>query len=245
MSDPTPTPTPEPTPAATASRTRGQINKAWLAEITLDETILALAQKADNAPLFADGDIDAAFLTDFGGEIEAAKKLAGSAVQKTTGKKQQTGTEDKLAQALVEHIQGIQKRAKQKYAAASPVLLKDYAVGVNYQVSRGVLEQTGTTIHAKLIGDDKTPADKLPGVKADRIAQFKTALDSYTGSNPDQADAQSDASGDRAKLEAAVAALAVKRRQIQYAADDLWPHTKKANVGIRKEFGLPKDKALK
>jgi hypothetical protein len=245
MTDPTPVPVPDPTPATTVTRTRGQVNKAWLAEFTLDEKVLALAQKPDNAPLFADGDIDAAFCTGFGTDIQNAKNLASTAVQKTTGKKQQTGTEDALAGELVKHIQGIQKRAKQKYAATSPVLLKDYAVGVNYQTSRKVLEQTGTTIHAKLTGDAQTPADVLPGVKPARITDFKTALDAYTGSNPDQADAQGGATGVRAQLEAAVTALAAKRRQIQYAADDIWPHTEKANAGIRKEFGLPKSKALK
>ena len=245
MADSTPAPAPAGVPGTTATRTRGQINKAWLAEITLCESILALARKPDNAPLFADGDIDGPFLTGFDTKIQAAKKLAGSAIQKTTGKKQQADTEDKLAGELVKHIQGIQKRAKQKYAATSRVLLKDYAVGVNWQVSRGVLEQTGTTIHSKLTGDDKTPADVLPGVKADRITKFKTALDAYTDSNPDQADAQSDATGERAKLEVSITALAATRRQIQYAADDLWPHTDKANAGIRMEFGLPKSKALK
>lgn len=245
MSDPTPTPTPEPTPAATTTRTRGQINKAWLAEFTLDEKLLALTQKPENAPLFADGDIDDAFLAGFDTDIQAAKLLASTAVQKTTGKKQQTGTEDLLAGELVKQIQGVQKRAKQKYAGTSPVLLKDYAVGVNYQNSRDVLEQTGTNIYAKLIGDDKTPADVLPGVKAARITNFKAALDAYTQSNPDQSGAQGDATGIRAQLEAAVAALAVKRRQIQYAADDLWPHTDKKNAAIRKEYGLPKNKALK
>ncbi len=243
MSDPTPTPTPVPAPKP--KHARGQINKKYLAEFTLDEKLLALVLKTENAPLFADGDIDAAFCTSFGNDIVAAKKLASLAIQGTTGKKLQFGAEDVLAGALVKHIQGIQKRAKQKYAAANPLVLKDYAVGVDFQASRSVLEQTGNNIHTKLIGDTDTPPDVLPGVKAARITDFKTALDAYTGSNPDEADAQGDASGLRAQVEAAVAALAVKRHQILYAADDIWPHTDPANAASRQEFGLPKDSVLK
>jgi hypothetical protein len=35
--------------------------------------------------------------------------------------------------------------------------------------------------------------------------------------------------------------LAVRRRQLQYAADAEWPYTDKANAGIRREFFLPVD----
>ena len=39
--------------------------------------------------------------------------------------------------------------------------------------------------------------------------------------------------------------MAELRRQIQYAADAAWPATKKVNAGVRTEFKLSPDRALK
>ena len=58
MSDPAPTPnsTPNPTPTP---RSRGDINQAWLDELTNAESISAAAQKTAYAAQLANGDLDA------------------------------------------------------------------------------------------------------------------------------------------------------------------------------------------
>jgi len=40
-------------------------------------------------------------------------------------------------------------------------------------------------------------------------------------------------------------AIADQRRELQSAADGLWAAGKQENVAIRREFGLPADKAFK
>jgi hypothetical protein len=44
---------------------------------------------------------------------------------------------------------------------------------------------------------------------------------------------------------AQVKEVADNRRQLQYAADAAWPSTEKVNAGIRTEFKIPPNRALK
>jgi hypothetical protein len=54
-----------------------------------------------------------------------------------------------------------------------------------------------------------------------------------------------DATTPRATLEAAVKSIIARRREIQFAADAQWPAGDPANAGIRREFRLSPDKAMK
>jgi len=54
-----------------------------------------------------------------------------------------------------------------------------------------------------------------------------------------------DATTARATLEAAVKSIIARRREIQFAADAQWPPSNPANAGIRREFRLSPDKAMK
>ena len=56
---------------------------------------------------------------------------------------------------------------------------------------------------------------------------------------------QSGATTTRAQCEIKVNEVADMRREIQYAADIIWPATRKANAGIRVEFKLPPARALR
>ena len=49
----------------------------------------------------------------------------------------------------------------------------------------------------------------------------------------------------RRQLEAAIADIVSRRREIQFAADAEWPHTDSSNAGIRAEFQLPSDRVVK
>ena len=237
MPDPTPIPTPTPPPAP--KRTRAQINQGWVLSLTEASQIVASAQKPAYLPLFTTGGIDAAKLTALEADIQNAKTLASTAVQATTSKEGATETEVDLMENLIALLQEVQKRAKQKYAATTPTVLKDYAVGENWYASRPILEQTGTLILSKLA------KDTLPGIDAAKTAQIQKALDDYKAVQTDQVGGQSDATTARATLEAAVRDVIARRREIQFAADAQWPHTDKANAGIRAEFKLPPNKAMK
>jgi hypothetical protein len=247
MADPTPTPTPTPTPKTTAKR--GEINQDWLDEFTDAEAIVAATGKDGRSVKLAEGDIDATKISALINAIVAGRKLAGQAVQGTSGKQIITSTEETLQLALVEKIQYVQKRARQKYDANEPGRLKDYGIGQKIIDSRSQLEQAAANILLKLNGNPAAvppvPADSLPGVNAAKIAELQTALDAYKNVQGQQTGAQGDATGWRKQVEATVADIVTRRREIQFAADAEWPHDNPANAGIRAEFQLPSDRVMK
>jgi len=250
MSDPAPTPnsTPNPTPTP---RSRGDINQAWLDELTNAESISAAAQKTAYAAQLANGDLDATKPAALDAAIAAARQLVTLAVQGTTGKVEATDDEKTLMDDLITKIQEVQKRARQKYDATDPGKLADYAIGTKFYSSRAVLEQSATNIIAKLAptappGGGAAPApDILPGISAAKITALKTALQDYQDAQGDQTGAQSGATTARKQLEAAISDIVGKRREIQFAADAEWPHEAPANAGIRAEFQLPPDRVMK
>ena len=239
MPDPTPTPTPPPTPTPKTTPKRGLVNQALLDELTSAEAILAAAKPAARAAMLAVGGIDVGKITALTAAIAAARTQAAQAAQGTTGKQGVTAEESGLLDDLVNKIQEVQKRARQKYDGTEPVKLKDYAVGQQFYNSRSLLEQTATNILSKLA------SDTLPGITPAKIAALQTALTDYQGVQGDQTGAQSDATTARKQLETAVADIITKRREIQFAADAEWPHTDPANAGIRVEFQLPADRVMK
>ena len=100
MPDPTPTPTPAPEP--NHPHKRGDINQSWLDEFTAAEAIIAAATPADRATTLADGGVDTAKITALTAAIVAARKLAGQAVQGTSGKVMITGDEEISKQELIQ-----------------------------------------------------------------------------------------------------------------------------------------------
>jgi hypothetical protein len=251
MADPTPpTPTPDPTPNP---HPRGEINQAWLDELTNAEAISTAAQKPDYAATLALGGIDAAKTAALDGAIASARQLVAKAVQSTHGKTNSTDDEQDLADDLIGKIQEVQKRARQKYDATDPGKLADYAIGggTKFYSSRSLLEQTAANILAKLApqpppGGGPAPApDVLPGISPAKITALQQAASDYQDSKGDQTGEQSDATGARKLLEAAIADIVAKRREIQFAADADWPHDNPANAGIRAEFQLPPDRVMK
>ena len=239
MPDPTPTPTPPPTPTPKTTPKRGLVNQALLDELTSAEASLAAAKPAARAAMLAVGGIDVGKITALTAAIAAARTQAAQAAQGTTGKQGVTAEESGLLDDLVNKIQEVQKRARQKYDGTEPVKLKDYAVGQQFYNSRSLLEQTATNILSKLA------SDTLPGITPAKIAALQTALTDYQGVQGDQTGAQSDATTARKQLETAVADIITKRREIQFAADAEWPHTDPANAGIRGEFQIPTDRVMK
>jgi hypothetical protein len=246
MNEPTP---PVPPPEPKVSHGRGIVNQALLEELTEAEAILKAAAPADRAAKLAEGGIDAGKIAALTAAIPAARTLASQAAQGTRGKQGVTANESVLQDDLINKIQEVQKRARQKYAATDPSQLPGYAIGQPFYSSRSVLEQTGANLLRKLNGDPAAvppvPADVLPGITPAKIAALQTALADYQDVQGDQTGAQSSATTARRQLEAAVSGIMAERREIQFAADAEWPHTDPANAGIRVEFQLPVDRVMK
>jgi hypothetical protein len=232
-------PTPEPEPEPGPKRSRADLNKRWIEKLAESQQIVTSAQKPEYLGAFTEGDIDAACLAALDADIKAAQKLTSTTLQKSTSKKSLTEDETASMNALIERIHEVQKRARQKYAATDPTVLGDYAVARKFTASRAMLEQTATNIL------DKLAQDKLPGINGAKTQALQAALDAYRQVQTDQVGEQSGAVTGRKQLEAAVQNIIGRKRSIQYAADAQWPHTNKANAGIRAEFKLPPNRAMK
>lgn len=84
-----------------------------------------------------------------------------------------------------------------------------------------------------------------PGQGSEGAAALAAALETYVKAQTGQTSDQAGATSERAALEAKGKEVADLRREIQYAADLLWPADKKTHAGIRKAFGLPVNMALR
>lgn len=241
--NPTPTPTtPTPTtPTPASPKHRSDIDQALLDELIKTGQILAVAQKPPYLTLLTseDGGLEAGFITGLDADVATANTTASHIIQVNTSKLGATKAETTAKDNLLKLIRSAQKRAKQKYEDTDKTILKDYYIGAKIEDSRQALETAGRGIF------DKLQTDTLPGITAAKVAKLKTALDAYVNRQTDQSSAQSITTTQHQALKTAVADIARRRRKLQLAADDLWPHTDKANAGIRAEFKLPSNSALK
>ena len=236
MADPTPTPNPQPAPKST--RQRSSINQHLVDELDLAEQLVGVAQKDAYKAALAGEEIDGAFIAGMTKQIADADKLLGSATGVTADNSSTIKQEQALKDALLAQIQTIQQRAKRKYAAGDPLRAK-YFIGERIQSNRATLERATRAILQQLA------TDTLPGLKPTDVPALQAALDAYVKAQGDQTGTQSDATTARSQLAAKVKAVADMRRQIQYAADTIWPATQATNAGIRTEFKISATKALK
>lgn len=238
MSDPTPAPTPTPAPQ-TSTRAQWAISKEVTTELDLAEHVCATAQRDGYAASLADEDIDAAAIQNLTDAITAADDLVFQATGGKSGKKILTQTEQGLQDALVAKIQAVQKRAKRKYTSAKDPNRANYFIGQDIASNHGLLLTAADAIAKTLT------TDKLPGVKPATITDLQSALTSFKAGLGSQSGGKSDAGKSFQSLNAKIKEIAKLRRDIQYAADTVWPCGDPANAPVRAEFKLPADRSLK
>ncbi len=124
-----------------------------------------------------------------------------------------------------------------KYPNGNPARA-EYCIGANIDISRPALETAAANIFNKL----KT--DTLPKITAQHGADLKQALDDYKKTKVTQVGGKGDARDTRTQLAQMVESLAVRRRQLQHAADGEFPFNDPASAGMRKKFDLPADRPL-
>ena len=235
----TPAPAAPTPPPGKPKRARSPINQALIDELDQAEQLAATTEKAAYVQSMIDEGIDSDFLENLRAKIGVADTLLATATGNTIDKKITTRQEETLKLDLLDKIQAIQKRVKRKYKAADDPMREKYFIGERIGSNRPLLERATRAILATLA------TDTLPGLKPAEVTALNTALTTYTNVQPTQTSGQSDATTNRALLEAKVKEVADLRRELQYAADTVWPTRNSANAGIRVEFKIPPNKALK
>ena len=238
MADPTPTPTPTPPVPAKPKRTQGDIDQQVLADIKLAEDLAAAAQDADHAPKLADEGLPATAPAELSALAADARALAGQTVTAKKAKLAATQAEETAHQTLMALLRFLQQRAKRRFASGDP---KRAAYGINkenFGRDREGLEQDAANI-IKLATDDA-----LEGVKPEKLAAAGAALAAWKQADQDQhkaEEAQGKLLGD---LNAKVAALTARRRDLQLLADTAWPPTDVASAPFRRAFKLPANRPV-
>jgi len=80
--------------------------------------------------------------------------------------------------------------------------------------------------------------DTLPGITTAKVTKLQNLRTAWIATSESQGESATAAQIARAELRTFVKTTADRKAAIQLAADAQWPHTDKANAGIRREFGL-------
>jgi hypothetical protein len=235
MADPAPAPAPN---GGKTPKTHGLLDKHQLAEISRTNTIYGVANDpATFAKIQDDQIITAAFMTQLGTDLQGVSQFTGGAAQATLDSQMDTGDEATTKKSLLDKIHYIQSKARMKYPAQHPARA-EYSIGANIDVSRPALETAAGNILNKL----KT--DTLPKITAQHSTDLQAALSGYQKSKVTQVGGKGDAKDTRTQLAQMVESFAVRRRQLQHAADGEFPFNDPASAGMRKKFDLPADRPL-
>ncbi|MBI5386571.1 MAG: hypothetical protein HZA90_18020 [Verrucomicrobia bacterium] len=220
------------TDAAKAARTRGDIDQTILADIKLAEDVAAAAQDIDHKDKLAEEDLPPTAASELLTLAQAARERVGQVVTAKKAKLSSTQNEEKALNSLMAALRDLQQRAKRKFPKGDPKLAA-YGIGkTNFGRDRESLEQDAENA-IKL-----ATADALPGVKPEKLTAAGAALAAWKQADKDQHKAKEAQGKLLDLLNAKVAELNTKRREIQLAADTAWPHTDKANVPVRRAFKL-------
>jgi hypothetical protein len=176
-------------------------------------------------------------MTQLGTDLAGMSQFTGNVAEAKTDSKLDTSSEAAAKKTLLDKIHYIQTKAKLKYAGNKGTL-PDYGIGANITISRPVLETAAGNVVNKL----KT--DTLPKITAQHGTDLQTALDAYKKTKVAQVVGKGDAITGRAKLSAMVESLAVRRRQLQHAADGEFPYNDPSSAGMRIKFSLSPDHPL-
>jgi hypothetical protein len=235
MADPTPAPAPK---DGKTPKSHGLLDKHQLAEISRTNTIYGVASDpATLAKIQDDQIITPAFMTQLGTDLQGMSQYTGGAAQAALDSKLDTGGEVTAKKSLLDKIHYIQSKARMKYPAQHPARA-EYSIGSNIDISRPALETAAGTVLNKL----KT--DTLPKITSQHSTDLQAALTAYQKSKVTQVGGKGDAKDTRTQLAQMVESLAVRRRQLQHAADGEFPYTDPASAGMRKKFDLPPDRPL-
>ena len=229
------------TPAAPARaktrRTRSLINKTYAGQLAIAGDIAAAAVKPEYAEALAAKGIDAAFIATLEAQIAEGGQFITDAGDKIAERKSATNAKKAAKAVLLELLGVIKARAKLKYPRLGDPQRARYCIGQKLALSRNFLSAGAQVIINHLEAGD------LPDVTPAEVAALKAALETYRTLNTAQTDDQCGATTARFRCATKVAEVTELRRKLQYAA--AWPATRATSAGIRSEFKLPKNRALK
>ena len=229
MADPTPTPTPTPTPA-TAKRPHRDVPKEVTDEVALAKKVSAAAKVSTRvAPLATRGITGT---TTLDGQIQIAEDtLMPDVVTKKKNAALATAAEGTAKSLLNDALKVIIKGVERTYSG-------NKAQQAAYLIGKIRADREGLTADIESIVT-RARADTLTGVTAADCDGLANALGPWQAADDAQRAANDLSSTAVQALRKAAAQIAAGRRDIQMAADLIWPCDKADSGPHRLAFGLP------
>ncbi len=220
--------------ANSSSSSRSDINTKFLADIAEAEDVLAAALEEDEyVTLLADEGIDQELLTRLETATESSRELGHQVVASKAAKKRATRKENEAKDKLFAVLRKFQNRAKRKFRG-NKERLAAYRIGkASFGANRVEFEQDAKVVI------DLAEEDALPGATPEKIAEARQSLADWKKADDVQDVAVRKQSELVQEFEDAVSPINGDRRDIQLAADAIWPFSEKTHVPVRRNFGLP------
>lgn len=233
-----PDPVPAPATPEKPKRIIGDLDKQAVAEIKLGEDVAEAASDPARLAKLGEEEVAATAPDDLLTLCHDARTIGGKIVGAKTGKKDKTKGESTATKTLLAELRGIQKRAKRKFAKDKNKQAA-YRIGkTNFGDNRDSLEEDAQVII------DLATADALPGMTPAKLTAAKDALKAWKKADEDQGGADGDKSDLINQFKTKLGEVNDARRDMQIAADTVWPHTSPANASVRRLFKLPVDRPL-
>ena len=220
--------------ANSSTSSRSDVNTKFLADIAEAEDVLAAAlEEEEYVTLLADEGIDQELLTRLGTATESSRELGHQVVASKAAKKRATRKENEAKDKLFAVLRKFQNRAKRKFRG-NKERLAAYRIGkASFGANRVEFEQDAKVVI------DLAEEDTLPGATPEKIAEARQNLADWKKADDVQDVAVRKQSELVQKFEDAVGAINGDRRDVQLAADAIWPFSEKTHVPVRRNFGLP------
>ena len=163
-------------------------------------------------------------------DVSAARSLSTGAQTSTNARVHATREERTTRAALLGSFRTVQSAARIVFAVSKPAHLRDYGVGVPLPTRTSIVQRYEGILK-------QLQVDTLPGITPEVITQMTVNYNNWHTVIGAQGQSQSGATTQRAGRNALIADLVKRRREIQSAANGVWPPSP-ANHGTRREFAL-------
>lgn len=135
-------------------------------------------------------------------------------------------------------LESVQDAAKLKFFALNPRRLEAYFIGHNLFESRALLMQYAQSLVSNASNDN------LPAITPEFLATIPNLLAQYLATLNSSEDLRSLSVNTREERDALIRQINVSRREIQLAADSLWPWDAIGTVAAREAFSIPRNKRI-
>ena len=228
--------------AKKSAATRSLFDTQALKQLALTEYVAHAAQRPECVAPLAAEEITAVFVAQLLTDTQTTQAKFARIITLHGNTRGATATESTHHTSLLQQLTGLNSAALRKWGN-TPAHKGDrdtYGIGKKLKdFSRPALETLVTGILQRVA------ADNLPGVTPTKIQALQATFTAWKTADQEQTTHATDATQLLTEAKAELESLNTRRRNIQLAADTIWPASDSNNAPIRTAFGLPKTRPFR